>query len=329
MSIKNVIADLKYLLDHDTPAFVWGKPGVGKSDAIRQIVAERSWGLVDFRASTRDAVAVMGIPDTAGETTKWKVPDEFPQVERDGAEGILFLDELNAAPPSMQAAMFGLVLDRRVGDYVLPKGWRVVAAGNRQKDRAAAQSMPTALANRFAHLDAEPNPDDFVEWCWAHNKDPMLTAFIRFRPDLLHNMEGSDLRAFPSPRSLAQAEKYIHIPSRESRQRIIFSIIGEGAGAEFIAFIRLHESLPSLERVLTDPKNTPVPDDRAARYAIAGGLARKVDSKTFGNGVIYMERLPRELTALFVVDAVKRDNKISHTDAFAKWAVDNQDITIK
>ena len=112
MHIKSAALNLADYLDEDTPAFMMGPPGIGKSAIARQIADERGWKIIDFRASTRDPVALMGLPDLSQDTTKWKVPDEFPQVKRDGKEGILFLDELNAAPPSMQAAMFGLV-DRR------------------------------------------------------------------------------------------------------------------------------------------------------------------------------------------------------------------------
>lgn len=132
-----------------------GAAGRWESAIAIQIKRERDWGLIDFRAPTRDSVALMGLPDISGETTRWKVPDEFPQVKRDGAEGILFLDELNAAPPSMMAAMFGLVLDRKVSDFKLPPGWRAVAAGNRQAERATAQRMTSALANRFAHIGVD------------------------------------------------------------------------------------------------------------------------------------------------------------------------------
>lgn len=120
MNLKTATAVLAAYIAADVPAFLWGPPGVGKSAIVRDVAKERGWKVIDFRCSTRDPVALMGLPDLAGETTRWKVPDEFPQVERDGEFGILFLDELNVAAPSMQAAAFGLVLDRRVGEYTLP-----------------------------------------------------------------------------------------------------------------------------------------------------------------------------------------------------------------
>lgn len=333
MHLKSATTLLASFLDADIPTFLWGPPGVGKSASIHQITAERGWGLVDFRASTRDSVALMGLPDIGGETTRWKVPDEFPQVERDGPEGILFLDELNAAPPSMMAAMFGLVLDRKVGDYVLPKGWRVVAAGNRQSDRAAAQRMPTALANRFAHIDVDADTSGghdnvHVEHFNRIGVDPQLIAFLRFRPALIHSMPKNDERAFPTPRSWEQAAKVISLPSAQRLQGVS-AIVGEGAAAELEGFLRVYQSLPSLDLVLANPNSAPLPEDPAARFAMATGLARKVDAKSFDNGMAYIQRIPaREFEILFAVDAVRRDPALSHTGTFVQWATRNKDITL-
>lgn len=327
MNFNDAYADTVAYIDNDTPVFDWGAPGVGKSALGRKLVRERKWGMVDFRASTRDPVALMGLPDITGDTARWKVPDEFPQEKRDGKEGVLFLDELNTAAPSMQAAAFGLVLDRKVGDYKLPPGWRIMAAGNRQADKAAAQRMPTALANRFAHIDLDPDLDCTVAHFNELGLSPILTAFLRFRPALLHNMEGSELRAFPTPRSWEQAAKYIEVTGPQ-RARLIRGVVGEAAGAELEGFIRIYKNLPSLDLVLANPGSAPVPAEIGARYAIASALARKVDSRTFANAMTYMRRINREFEIMFTVDALKRDTGLSHTQTFIEWAVRNQDVTI-
>lgn len=327
MNLQSAAAALNAFIDADIPVFLWGAPGIGKSAITQQVADERGWNVIDFRASTRDPVALMGLPDISDDTAKWKVPDEFPQVERDGAEGILFLDELNAAAPSMQAAAFGLVLDRKVGDYTLPKGWRVLAAGNRQSDRAAAQRMPSALANRFAHIDVDADVDTTADHFNKIGVSPILTAFLRFRPALIHNMEGTDLRAFPTPRAWEQVSKVIDTPS-PLRLQLVTAIVGEGAAAELEGFIRVYKNLPSLDLVLANPTSAPVPEESAARFAISSGLARKVDASTFAAGMTYIARLPREFEIMFAVDTVRRDPGLSHTAAFTDWAVRNKDVTI-
>lgn len=326
MNPKQARSAIEILLDKDIPAHLWGPPGVGKSDTVRQIGESRGWSTIDFRCSTRDPVALMGLPDIAGDTARWKVPDEFPQVERDGEEGILFLDEINVAAPSMQAAAFGLVLDRKVGEYVLPAGWRIVAAGNRQADRAAAQRMPSALANRFAHIDVDADIDSFVEWANAKDMSPIIVAFLRWRPNLLHHMQG-EARAFPTPRAWASVDRIVDIEG-PLRLALVTAIVGEGAAAELEGFIRTYRSLPSLDHVLANPNSAKLPEDPSARFAIATGLARKVTDQTFENGMTYIRRLPREFEIVFTLDAVKRDAGLSHTGTFVDWANRNQDVTI-
>ena len=348
MNLKRAKELLSLYISADLAAFLWGMPGVGKSSLIKQHAKERKLNVIDFRCSTRDPVALMGIPAVEGDTARWTVPDEFPQVERDGEKGILFLDELNVAAPSMQAAAFGLVLDRKVGEYTMPPGWRIIAAGNRQSDRAAAQRMPSALANRFAHIDVDADLDTTVQHFIDLDLDPLLLAFLRFRPALLHNMEGAgDLRAFPTPRSwesvgkmlkeqriMAEAatadpnDKDIAARLNTFRATAIAGIVGDGAAAEFEGFVRVYQQLPSLDLVLANPNSAPVPTEPAAKYAMASGLARKVDAKSFENGMIYAQRIPgRDFEIMFTVDAVRRDVKFSHTQAFTDWSVRNQDVT--
>ena len=130
---------LESLLDQRWPAFLWGPPGVGKSSLVHAIAARRSLPVIDLRASLLDPTDLRGIPAIEGGRAVWCPPAFLPH--RDSPPGILFLDEINAAPPLVQASLYQLVLDRRVGEYELPAGWWIVAAGNRQQDRAVTFRM--------------------------------------------------------------------------------------------------------------------------------------------------------------------------------------------
>lgn len=332
-------------MDANIPCFMWGAPGVGKSDAARQVAASYNGSggsngvpIIDFRAILRDPVDLRGLPmvDRENGTARWLAPSDLPNEKRDGPEGILFMDELNAAPQAVQAACFGLVLDRKVGEYRLPDGWRIIAAGNRQSDRAAAQRMPSALANRFAHIDVEPTVDDFTAWASANAIAPEVIAFVRFRPNLLHNMDakgsggsaGGDLRSFPTPRAWANVSKVVSCADTKLRFQLVQGIVGEGAAVEFEGFLRVYQNLPSLDAILTAPKQTAVPTEVAALFALASGLARKVDNKTFPNALTYAKRMPKEFEVMMVIDAAKRLPAITHTQAFVQWASDNQAVLI-
>jgi hypothetical protein len=240
---------------------------------------------------------------------------------------LFFLDEINTCAPSMQAAMFQLVLERRVGEHELPKGWIPVAAGNRISDRAAAQRMPTALRNRFAHLNVEPDVGAWSKWAAGAGIDSYLIAFLNFRKQLIHMLPAGDENAFPSPRAWAQSNKFINLPSN-LRQPLVASLVGEGPAAELEGFLRVAANLPTLSEILANPKLAKVPTDPAGKYAAAALLSRSADRTNFGTLVEYAMQLGREFEVLTVVDSLKRQPDLANTGDFASWAVANQDIRI-
>lgn len=334
---------LAFHFRHKRPAFIWGPPGVGKSDVAAQAAYETcttkaqpfaDWyvsghrGLIDIRAVQLDPVDVRGLPMVRDGRAAWAIPDMLPRVDRDGATGYLFLDELNAAPVSVQAAFFQLVLNRCLGDYVLPPGWQIVAAGNRQSDRAAAQRMPSALANRFAHIEIAANLDAWVQWANRTGIPAELVAFMRWRPELLHKMEGSDLRAFPTPRSWVAAADYLTAPD-DIRMQLIADHVGNGPAAEMEGFLRIFRNLPSIADIIANPDGVTVPNDPATQYALSGALARKADRKNIDAISRFAKRaLGREFSIVLMVDAVKRDATLAETRAFVDWAAANQDVTL-
>jgi hypothetical protein len=266
------------------------------------------------------------VGDVQTGTTKWLVPDELPQIERDGEEGILFCDEFNQASPQMQAVMTGLLLFGTVGEYRLPPKWRVVAAGNRVSDRAAAQRMPTHIRNRFHHIFIVEDVESWTKWANANGVAPELVAFVRLRRELLHVMPKGDENAFPTPRSLTKCGKYVNAP-KSIRLRLFAGLIGDAPAAELDGFIELYRSIGSLEQIASDPDSAPIPKEPSVRYAVCTGLGRIADRRNFPNLIRFAKRMNhRESEALIVFDATGRDESLKNTAAYGKWAVDNQDI---
>jgi MoxR-like ATPase len=181
MKPSRVYEVLSQLIVNNWPVFIWGPPGVGKSSIVAQLAKEKGLELFDIRASLLDPTDLRGIPHVDNGIARWAPPSFLPHEKN--SNGLLFFDELNAAPPLVQASLYQLTLDRRVGEYELPEGWRIVAAGNRAEDSSIVYRMPAALANRFVHLDFEVNVDDWVAWALDHQVDPMVIAFIRTRHD--------------------------------------------------------------------------------------------------------------------------------------------------
>ncbi len=322
MDIKSAINVLNIYVETDVPVFLWGAPGIGKSDIVRAAAEKRDLPLIDFRAVQLDPVDLRGIPYVENGSTRWAVPDFFPQVDRDGERGFLFVDELNAAAQSVQAALYQLILDRRLGEYVLPAGWRILAAGNRQSDRAAASRMPSALANRFAHIEIEPDVDNWVSWANQAGIDPAVCAFMRFREASLFQMGEGEQKAFPTPRSWAQVSKVCGTPDiGPDLLNAVAGLVGTGAATEFCAYLRTYRQLPDIPAVIADPESFEVPEDPSVRFAVGMAFGRAATPDNFDNVMVILGKLPADYRACAIRDAVTRDPGLLETEAYQKQAM--------
>ena len=314
----------------DISTFFHGAPGVGKSDVVRQIASENKMGFIDIRVGTLLPEDLTGIPvpDLEKRVATWLRAEFWPNVQRDGEKGIIMFDELPDANRQLQSCIYRVVLDRQIGDYKLPEGWWPVAAGNRREDRAAANSISTALANRFAHIHVRPDYDCWKIWAMQHDIDPMLVGFLGFRQDLLHSMEGANLLAFPSPRSWAKASKVFDLPDG-MRFRALCALVGEGVAAEVSAFFKIVK-LPDLEDIVKKPLKTMIPDEPASRYALSSMLARNLTKDNFPSIFKYIMRdeFGADFGTVVVLDATKRDSTLCDTDTFIEWAKKNKSLHI-
>lgn len=326
MKPQNVKTALGTLILSQQPVFIWGPPGVGKSDIVRQTAKEHNLELNDVRAILLDPVDLRGLPSVSNGKTTWNTPDFLPREGR----GILFLDELNAAPPMVQAACYQLILDRKLGEYCVPDGWTIIAAGNRESDRAVTSRMPSALSNRFVHIDFEVDLGDWTRWALDHGIKTELIAFLRFRPNLLHDLDGKKVpRAFPSPRSWSFVSKILEQDSpKEIELELISGTVGEGAAAELMGFLRIFRNLPDPDGVLMDPENAKVPTDPGTLYALCGVLSKKVSDTTLERFFKYASRIPAEFSVLMIRDAAIRTPDIQKTRDFIQWASVNNGVLI-
>ena len=251
---------------------------------------------------------------------KWAPPNFLPTK----GKGLLFLDEMNSAPQAVQAAAYQLILNRKVGDYVLPPGWSVLAAGNRAGDRAVTHAMPSALANRFVHIDFEVDADDWGQWAVANEISDETRGFIRFRPNLLHSFDPkTNDRAFPTPRSWAFVDKLINSNlAPEVEYELIKGTVGEGAAAEYIAYMRLAKDLPSAAEILLNPQTAPVPEEPASLYAISTMLDKHLKITNFSAGMTYIERLPLEFQVVTIRSATAINRDLTGTKEFVKWSTE-------
>ena len=159
---SELAATLALLVEARQPVILWGAPGSAKSAVAQQVAADAGREYVDVRALLLDPVDLRGIPwrDSA-DRTRWAPPAFLPPTD-DPGRWLINLEELPSAVPMVQAALYQLVLDRKVGEYELPEGASLIACGNRESDRGVVHRMPTPLASRFVHLEIRVDARD---WC--------------------------------------------------------------------------------------------------------------------------------------------------------------------
>lgn len=323
MNIDQATAILKTLIIADIPTFLWGPPGIGKSDLVAQVAHQLGYGLVDYRLNTLETVDLRGLPRAAdnGQDVVWLKPDLFVELEEYGDKPvILFLDEWNTSNPSMMAVSMQLTLSRRIGPHRLRKNVRIIGAGNRQGDKAAAQKMPTALANRLAHLDLQADHKAWRKWAIKHGMNPALVAYLDFKPTALHDMKGDDLRAFPTPRAWSQVHKILD-SSASAKGPTIRALVGEGAMNEFMAFLRMWAKMPDIDNLIANPKKAQVPPEKepAILYAVASALSYRADESNIAAIMSYAERLPRDFARLCVASIEQKSPELKKHPAMMAW----------
>ena len=328
------------LTGQHTPVMLWGPPGVGKSQIIAQIADLHRVPLIDIRLSQMEPTDLRGIPFRLNDRVEWAIPSMLPDAQRHGPTGILFLDEITSAAPTVSTAAYQLILDRRLGEYFIPDGWAIFAAGNRQGDRGVTYSMPAPLANRFTHYEVEAHLDDWIAWAHGRGIDERIIGFLRFRPDLLFNFDPAhNPIAFPSPRSWEFAhralKKFIEMPVllRDALQ----ACVGPAAGIEVKAFVDSMDQLPDIDGIVQGHESH-VPAGIDLQYGVAAALVRRAvlakdtpdGNRVLGNILQYARRFPqREMGVMLVTDLHRSVGKpLFAVPEFAEWAHSVTDLML-
>jgi MoxR-like ATPase len=348
------------------PFFVWGDPGIGKSQIVEQVADElfaeeagyspssngilykkakarkryglpgpndltlgqpRPW-LTDLRAVLLDPVDLMGIPVVNNGTTRWAPPGMLPQ----SGQGLLFFDELNRAPLMVQNGCLQIILPpHRLGEYQLPEKYLIGAAGNFEKE-AGVQRMDNALRSRFTHLTLEVDVDDWCRHAASREFHPAVVAFIRWRRELLHRYDKAAVKqenTFPCPRTWEFVSRICQQPcaAKVVEFELISGSVGKAAAGEFVAFLQLYRDLPDLDAIVRDPQAAPLPSKPATAYAISSALSRMANNGNAANIISYLDRLPeQEYAVLTVREMEMRDPALARIGAVTDWKVRHPDV---
>ena len=278
ISPNNAKKSILRAFNKQRPIFIWGAPGIGKSDIIHQIGEQLDALVIDVRLSLWEPTDIKGIPYYAANDNcmKWAPPAELPtaQMAKKHKKIILFLDEMNSAAPAVQAAAYQLILNRRVGQYELPDNVLIVAAGNRDADKGVTYRMPAPLANRFVHLELKVDFDDWFAWATENKIHTDVVGYLTFAKKDLYDFDPkSPSRSFATPRSWSFVSELLEDDDDENTTTdLVSGAVGEGLAVKFMAHRKMASQLPNPSDILVGKVKELKTKEISAMYSLTVSL---------------------------------------------------------
>ncbi len=281
--IRDARVEMLRAMRRKRPVFVWGGPGIGKSDLVDQITVSMEGYMIDLRLALMEPTDLRGMPyyNKEANNMSWAAPVDLPTEELAAQYPVvvLFLDELNSAPPSVQAAAYQLILNRRIGTYKLPDNVVVVAAGNRETDKGVTYKMPKPLANRFVHLNLDVNFDDWMMWAAEARVHADVVGYLSFAKGDLYNFDPrSPDHAFASPRTWVFVSEMLEDtagddPMSDSQMTdLIAGTVGEGMAVKFMNHRSFASELPNPSDILSGKVEELKVKEVSAQYTLTVNL---------------------------------------------------------
>jgi len=307
---------------------VKGPPAIGKSDIIRQVAKRYNLFVIDLRLSQCDITDLNGFPSLNADKQKSTfVPmDTFP-MEGDvipaGYDGwLLFLDEMNSASLSVQAAAFKLVLDRAVGLKKLHKKVAIICAGNRDQDKAIVNRMSTPMQSRLAHFEVGVEHKGWLLWAAANDIDHRIMSFISWKPEMLFNFKPDhNKETYASPRTWEFCSRIIKNIKTLTNEHtpLIASVVDEAAAREFRMYVKVYATLLTMDQIIMDPSGVDIPTEPATKYALSGKIGAEMDQKNVGPLMTFLQRMDVEFQILALQRALKRTDDLVGHPVIEKW----------
>jgi hypothetical protein len=239
------------------PVFMWGPPGIGKSELVQELTDELGGHMIDLRLGQMEPTDIRGIPFFNKDNGKmdWAPPIDLPDDELASQFPVvvLFLDEMNTAAPAVQAAGYQLILNRRVGKYVLPDNVVIVAAGNRESDKGVSYRMPSPLANRFVHLEVRPDFESWQTWAVGKKVHKDVVGYLSYAKQFLFDFDPkSSSRAFATPRTWSFVSDFLYDEEATDAELmdLIAGTVGEGVAVQFMAHRKVAGQMPNPTDIL-------------------------------------------------------------------------------
>lgn len=332
-------------LDIFPSVMLWGQPGVGKSQAIKQIAkniekdTNKKVNVTDVRLLLFNPIDLRGIPVANENKTLavWLKPQIFQMDPSSNVINILFLDEISAATQSVQSAAYQITLDRTVGEHKLPDNCIVIAAGNRVSDKSVAYKMPKALANRLLHFNISASFNEWRKWALHNNIHPLIVGFLAERSDLLNTFDSSnEALAFSTPRSWEMVSNILNNISDDIDEvySLIAGLVGGGIAFELRTYANVFQQLPRLDDIFAG-KAVSIPRKISEIFALSAMMVKRVkenknDFVGIANSIKYASRFPADFGILLLEEYLSIDEsykrKLLMIPEFSRWLNANAGI---
>lgn len=356
MKPSQALQIMKSVLKGGNTPFLLGGTGIGKSAVVKELAeiladkkeilkdsignltdnikpTKKQFGFIDFRLSLYESVDLGGLPyiDDAGGQKRAFLGNLPVQ-----GEGLLFFDEYAQAHPSVQAVVGQLIYEKRLGEYLMPKGWKMVCAGNRASDRAGSNKLPSHVVGRCSLINFEHDTNDWLAWAVKNNVHADILGFIQYQPEWLNVFDAKIVTPQPSPRSWTRLSDTLKTnPPKELLQMLSETDLGETGAIEFMSFVSLKEDVPSLDDIV-EGREVEVVDESGLMYATVVALVTVLKEASaskvgdyFENSLAYIKKFPTpEFSIFYVRSIVNARPELLETSTFSEFKVENQELEV-
>lgn len=329
MKINELKIELERCFKNGLPILLKGAPGVGKTDIIKQTAKKCGMDLIISHPVVSDPTDYKGLPGIIDDKAEFLPYGDLRKLIEADSPTIFFLDDIGQAPAAVQAAVMQLLLSRRINGHAVSDKVTFCAATNRREDKSGVTGILEPVKSRFATIiQIDPDHDSWIDWAVDCSDIPAeLIGFIHYRPTLLCQPNPTaDIVNNPNPRTWHNVGKLLKAGCKNFE--VFAGAVGEGAAAEFIGFMKVHESLPSINSILTDPDNAIVPAEISALCALTAALAERATEDKNINAIFrYCKRFPKkDYEVLLIKGCLRKNEKIKNNKHFTTWCLDNKNV---
>lgn len=335
LTIPQVIKLGESLIPTNRPFLMVGKPGVGKTDVLKQLGKKLGRKLFVSHPAVDDPSDYKGFAFFMEGRADFFPLGQMREIIECKEPAIWFIDDLGQAPIATQNGIMQYIhhRNRQLGAHCIPEHVAIVAATNSREDNAGVIGMTDPLKGRWTTIiEVVPDIKSWIDWALAHDIDPMIMAYLHYRPDNLCQFEPSrDFKMYPTPRGWEHVNELVKLPVEENLlQALLTGCIGEYTATEFIQFRRIMDELPDLDNIERDGANAPLPSTNQANYAIVGALSHRGDKAPQLREIMnYVRRLASEYRVLWSEIYHKKHPNMMHSAEWTQWVLENKlDLTV-